>query len=204
MTITELRETSKGRFIVGFSDGSEMKANLDTVADLSLYMGRELTDDEYGTLAGAAQLSACKERALKAIGRRPMSCRELFDKLVEKGELPENAEACVEWLIKLHYLDDAQYAAIVVRHYAVKGYGAGKIKNELYHRGVAKHLWDEALSEMPDTAEKAFELLCRKLKSEKPDRNEMKKATDALYRHGFSWDEIKAAMSRFEAEHRFD
>ena len=204
MTITELRETSKGRFVVGFSDGSEMKANLDTVADLSLFKGRELTDDEYAALAGAAQLSACKERALKAIGRRPMSCRELFNKLVEKGELPENAQTCVEWLIKLHYLDDAQYAAMVVRHYAAKGYGAGKIKDELFRRGVGKHLWDEALCEMPDTGDKAFELLCRKLKSEKPDRNEMKRATDALYRHGFSWDEIKTAIRRFEDEHRFD
>lgn len=203
MTITELREISKGRFVVGFSDGSEMKANLNTVADLSLFKGRELTD-EFETLAGAAQLSACKERALKAVGLRPVSCRELFDKLVAKGELPENAEACVEWLIKLHYLDDAQYAAMVVRHYAAKGYGAGKIKDELFRRGVVKHLWDEALREMPDTGDKVYELLCRKLKSDRPDRKEMRKATDALYRHGFSWDEIKTAMSRFEAEHRFD
>lgn len=204
MTITELREISKGRFVVGFSDGSEMKANLDTVADLSLFKGRELSDEEFEQLSGAARLSACKERALKAVGLRPMSCRELFNKLVEKGEQPEDAEACVEWLTKLHYLDDVQYAAMVVRHYSAKGYGAGKIREELYRRGVAKSLWDEALSEMPEMGDKAYELLCRKLRSDEPDRKEMKTATDALYRHGYSWDEIKTAVSRFEAEHRYD
>jgi len=129
-----------------------------------------------------------------------MSCKELFDRLLEKGETAENAEKCTEWLIGLHYLDDAQYADTIVRHYAAKGYGIQKIKNELYRRGVPKTLWDDALSEMPETDDKVYELLCRKLKSDNPDRAEMKKATDALYRRGFSWDEIKTAVNRFNAE----
>jgi len=200
MTITELRETSSGKFIVGFSDGSEMKLSLDTVADLSLYRGRELTGEEFSKLKSAAELSSCKERALRIIGARPLSEKELFDKLVEKGEAADNAETCVEWLTKLHYLDDAQYAGMIVRHYAAKGYGVQKIRSELFRHGVPKPLWEEALEEMTDTDDKAFELLCRKLKSDEPDRAELKKATDMLYRRGFSWDEIKSAVNRFKTE----
>jgi len=200
MTITELREVSQGRFVVGFSDGSEMKLSLDIVADLSLFKGRELEDAEFSRLKSAAALSACKERALRIIGARPHSKKELYDRLLEKGETPENAEDCLEWLTKLHYLDDAQYAAMVVRHYAAKGYGVQKIKNELYRRGVPKLFWDEAISEMPEGDDTVYNLLCRKLKSEEPDRAELKKATDALFRRGFTWDEIKAAVSRFNSE----
>lgn len=200
MIITELRETSAGRFIVGFSDGNEMKASLDVVADLSLYKGRELSDEEFGKLSEAAQLSACKERALRIIGARPMSCKELYDRLVEKGETVDNAEICVQWLLDLHYLDDAQYAGMLVRHYAAKGYGVQRIKNEMYRRGLPKTLWDAALEEMPETDDMVYKLLCRKLKNDAPDRAELKRATDSLYRRGYSWDEIKAAVNRFETE----
>ena len=200
MTITELREIPSGKFIVGFSDGSEMKLSLDIVADLSLYRGRELNDEEFSKLKASAELSSCKERALRIIGARPLSEKELFNKLVEKGEAAENAETSVEWLKKLHYLDDEQYAGMIVRHYAAKGYGVQKIRSELYRHGVPKQLWDEAVAQMPETDDKAFELLCRRLGSDEPDRAELKKATDMLYRRGFSWDEIKAAVNRFKTE----
>lgn len=198
--VTELRETMQGKFVVGFSDGSEMKLTLDTVADLSLFKGRELSTDEFSTLRSAAEFSRCKERALRIIGARPLSKKALLDRLVEKGETPENAEQCVEWLCRLHYLDDVQYAGMIVRHYAEKGYGAQKIKSELYRHGVPKTLWDDALEELPETDDKVYELLCRRLKGAEPDRAELKKATDALFRRGFSWDEIKAAVNKYTAE----
>jgi regulatory protein len=200
MIVTELKEISAGRFLVSFSDDSEMKLGLDLVTDFSLYSGRELSEEEKQELLSAAGLFACKERALRMIGARPLSCGELYDKLVQKGETPENAEECIHWLRGIHYLDDENYAGMVVRHYAAKGYGVYRIKNELYRRKVPKELWDEALLEMPETDDTVYNLLCRRLKSETPDRAEMKRATDALYRRGFSWDEIKSAVSRFQEE----
>ena len=199
MTITELRETTQGKFVVGFSDGSEMRLSLDIVADLSLFKGRELTEEEFSRLQSSSKLSSCKERALRIIGARPMSCQELYDKLTDKGEAQENAAECVAWLIRLHYLDDSLYAGMLVRHYAAKGYGKQKIKNELYGRGIPKELWDDALREMPETEDAVYEMLCRRLKSSSPDRAELKKATDALFRRGFSWDEIKTAVNKYNA-----
>lgn len=200
MTVTEIQGLRGGKFKVCFSDGTELKAGLELITDFSLYKGRVLSEEEYGGMMDASRLSDCKNRALRLIGRRPMSCRELYDKLAEKGESPANAETSVNWLLKLHYLDDMQYAGMLVRHYAAKGYGRKKIQNELYNRGIPKDLWDEAFSEMPDTAETVYKLLRRRLNSPEPDRNEIKKATDSLYRRGFSWDEIKAALNRFESE----
>ena len=203
-TVTELRELQTGRFAVGFSDGSEVKLSANAVTDLGLYQGKELTDEALVELASRVSFTKCKERALRIIGARPMSRKELRDRLVEKGETPENAEETVEWMAGLHYLDDEQYAGMVVRHYAAKGYGAQKIKNELYRRGVPKELWDAALEERPEDEETVYVLLCRKIKSDTPDRAEMKKATDALFRRGFSWDEIKCAVNRFWDEHGRD
>lgn len=202
MVLTELRPLSGDKFTAVFDGGETVRVSTIQVADFSLYSGREMTGEEYAALQAAARLFACRERALRIIGARAMSCKELYDRLTDKGESPENAESCVEWLMELHYLDDAQYAAMLVRHYAAKGYGQGKIKNELYRRGVSKTLWDEALEEMPESGDKVLELLMKRLKSPDPDRAEMKKATDALFRRGFSWDEIKAAVSKFDDEYR--
>ncbi|MEG1108036.1 MAG: regulatory protein RecX [Oscillospiraceae bacterium] len=200
MEITELKALNSGKYRAVLSDGSAVMVTTAMIADLSLYSGRELTDEEFNELFAAAQLSACKERSLRIIGMRPMSCKELYDRLVEKGEMPENAAACVAWLLDLRYLDDGLYAGMLVRHNAAKGYGVGRIRNELYRRGIPKELWDDALEEMPETEDKVYDLLCRKLRNEEPDRAEMKKATDSLFRRGFSWTEIKAAVNRFKSD----
>lgn len=137
-----------------------------------------------------------KKRALKILERRDVSRKELIDKLTAKGETYENAVAVAEWLIRLGVIDDARYAGMVVRHYAAKGYGKARIQNELYRHGIEKELWDEALEECPDQEEVIDRLLRSKLKSPSPDRAELKKATDALLRRGFSWSEIGAAKDR--------
>ena len=202
MILTELRPLAGDRFTAVFDSGETVGVSAIQVADFYLYSGREMTEGELDELKAAARLFSCRERALRIIGARAMSCKELFDRLVEKGETPENAESCVEWLMELHYLDDRQYASMLVRHYAARGYGCGRVKNELYRRGISKSLWDEALEEMPENDDKVLELLMKRLKTADPDRAEMKRATDALFRRGFSWDEIRSAVSKFDEEYR--
>lgn len=202
LTVTELRETSQGRFLAGFSDGSELKFGLNALTELSLFQGRELSREEYDKLISLVEYCRCRERALRIIGARAMSGKELFDRLVQKGETQDNAEACVSWLYEVHYLDDARYAEGIVAHYGGKGYGVQRVKNELYRRGVPKELWDEALAGLEGTEDKAYAFLCRKLGDEIPDRAGLKRATDALCRRGFGWDEIRAAVGRFLEEHQ--
>ncbi len=200
MKISELKSLSGERYLAVLSSGETVKVSAAIIADLSLYSGKELDEYELEELRNTARSLTCRERALRIIGARPKSCKELYDSLVQKGETPEDAAACIEWMLERHYLDDGQYASMLVRHYSAKGYGVQRIKNELYHRGIAKSLWDAALEEMPDMQDTVYAQLCRKLKGENPDRAAMKKATDSLFRKGHSWDEIKAAVSRYQAE----
>lgn len=199
MTITELRQTSGERFELTLSDGGTIKTTLAVVADFSLYSGRELTETELSELTATSELARAKDRALKIIGARPMSQRELYDRLVEKGESEHNAAKCIQWLTGLHLLDDGEYAAMLVRHYASKGYGRRRVRDELYRHKVPRSLWDEALEEMPEQDAEIDRLLQSKLKSAHPDRAELKKATDALMRRGFSWEEIRAAVARYNS-----
>ena len=129
---------------------------------------------------------------------RAMSVKELTDRLKEKGETPDNAEDAAAWLEQMHLLDDAQYAAMCVRHYAAKGYGAGRIRSELYRRGIPREAWDDAMQELPEQDEQIDALLRRRLRSDTPDRDELRRASDYLYRRGFGRDEIRAAIARYQ------
>ena len=70
----------------------------------------------------------------------------------------EAAEAAADWLEGLGYLDDGQYARAVAEHCAAKGYGPGRIREELYRRGVPRDCWDGALEGLsgPEEAIDAF------------------------------------------------
>lgn len=199
MLISEIKPIFGERCIIKLSDGCELKVSLSIVADFGLYSGKELSNEESLRLLSAAQESNCRARALRIIGARAMSRAELEKRLIEKGETPENAEAAVCWLEEIRLLDDGQYAGMLVRHYATKGYGRRKIQSELFRRKVPRELWDAAFDEMPEQDDK-IDLLLRSKLSENPDRAEIKKATDSLARRGFSWDEIKSALERLRTE----
>ena len=200
MTVTELREIRPEHYEVKFSDGSSMKMGLAAVADFSIYTGRELTEQEFSALSAAAGLGRAKERALRMIGARPLSQRELYDKLIEKGEDETVAAQVLEWLVGLHLLDDGDYAAMLVRHYAAKGYGARRVRDELYRHKVPKELWDAALEALPEADDTIDRLLQSRMRGADPsDRAAVKKATDALLRRGFGWEEIRSALYRYNS-----
>lgn len=198
LTITEIKQTHGERYVLVMDDGSVIKTTVSVVADYALSAGRRLSADELGEIAGRSRTERAKLRALRIISARPMSCRELYDRLVEKGESERDAAFCVEHLLNLHFLDDADYAAMTVRHYAAKGYGPRRIRDELYRRKVPKELWDDALEQLPEQDGEIDRLLEKRLRGVDPgDRAAIKKAGDALARRGFSWQEVRQAIERW-------
>ena len=197
MRITEIKDGGRERFYISFDDGSQIKATASVVAEHDLYTGKEMDERAHDELRGASTLAGAKRRALHIIGGRAHSRGEIIRKLREKGESGEDSEAAADWLCDLGYINDAEYAGIVVHHYAAKGYGRARIRNELYRRHVPREFWDDALAEMPETDEKIDKLLNARLGGEEPSRSELKRATDALARRGFSWEEIARAVRRY-------
>ena len=187
----------EGRWYVELEDGETVKASVALIADFSLYSGRILTDEEYEGLKRAAARMNAKARAMRVLGARMLSKKALYDKLVEKGERDEDAAEAVDYLEALGILDDAEYAGSIVRHYAARGYGKGRIREEFYRRGVPKDVWDEALNELPEDTDAIDTLIARKLRGGEPDQKELKRLTDMLLRRGYAWGEIKSALNRY-------
>ena len=199
MLISEIKKTSPGRLSVIFEDESEVKSTLSVVSDLRLFTGRDLDEEQMSELKSLSSRSIAREKALEYISRRRMSCKELEKKLLDKGYDEETAEYCVSWLLEQGFLNDENYAGAVVRHYAAKGYGPGRIRAELSRRGIERELWDGALEEMPEDTSKIDKFISSRL-TDPGDRAQVQKITAALYRRGHSWEDIRRALRRFSAD----
>ncbi len=216
----------QGRWLVWLDDASIVRVGEGDVVSLGLYAGKELTGAEGEALCAAGERSRLMERAVELLAQRPMSRKELLDRLCapprpKRGKYPydklddgpdpallqarrealrERAEEVADRLTELGLLNDEEYARMVARHYAAKGYGPRKLRDELYRRGVPRELWEDALEERETDGDQVLEQARRKLREKEPTRENLKKVSDYLARRGYGWEEISAALERIRAE----
>ena len=194
-----------GRYWVTFSDGTKLGLYRQTVEDFGLYPGRELEEAEFARLGTEAGKMSAKMRAVRIVSASSVSKRDLQQRLVRKGEDPEQAKAAVAWMEDLHLVDDRVTAEQVVRSCIAKGYGLQRAKQALYEKQIPKAYWDEALEDYPDQSEKIQEFLRARLDTDS-DEKQKKRAIDALIRRGHSYGTIKKALESlsFEVEDVFE
>ena len=195
----------QGRWLVWLEDGSLVRVGEGEVVSLSLYTGKELTEAEGEALAAAARQNQMDRRAVALLTARPMSRRELMDKLSaptrrrkpgredeacsdpeqlerEREALRQAAEKTADWLEGLGLLNDEEY------------------QDELYRRGVPREFWADALVQSESQAGQLDELVSKRMRGEEPTRENLKRTSDYLARRGFSWEEISAALERYRGE----
>ena len=203
MIITSLKQTSPEHVTVCFDDGGELLSTLGVVTELRLFKGRELEDATVERLQLQSRRALAREKALQTVSQRQMSAKELRKKLREKGFDEETADYCVSWITERGLINEEGYAAAIVRHYAAKGYGEGRIRQELARRGLPRELWDEALTAMPESTQKIDRFIASRLRDPE-DRDEVRKLSASLFRRGFSAEEIRAALERFRASFDYE
>ena len=190
-----------GRYWVTFADGSKLALYRQTVEDFGLYSSMELTEGEYEKLLSAAGSMSAKMRAVRIVSATNVSRRDLEERLVRKGEDPEQARQAVEWMEDLHLVDDRNTAEQIVHSCISKGYGLARAKQALYEKRIPKEFWDEALEDYPDQMER-IEAFLRSRLDEDSDEKQKKKAIDALIRRGHSYGVIRQALNQlsFDSE----
>lgn len=199
MRIEELKPSRRkqGRFLVKLEDGSILRITEEELLRFRLRPGIDLDGETLETLQASVRTSSAKAAAANIIGSRALSKKELTRRLVKKGNEEADAQAAADWLEDIGAVDDAAYAASLVRHYGEKGYGPQRVREELRRRGVDRDLWDEAMEELPDPAEILGRLIEKKCGGELSDRKEIKRVSDSLMRRGFAWSDVREALRRY-------
>ena len=199
----EQTRSPQGKLRLRFDNDTTMLVFPSVIAELNLYPGIEIPESAMDSLHETCGEASARNRAVRIISAAPVSRRELQSRLVQKGETEEHAQQAVQWLDELHLLDDEQLAEQIVLSGAARGYGAARIRQMLYEKRIPRELWERALEKLPPRENAIDTFLQRRFRGTKPDKKELKRATDALLRRGQSWGDIRSALERYVPDEDF-
>lgn len=164
------------------------------VQELGLSEGMELPRELWEEIMALSDLRAARESAFRSLAHADFSEAGLTRRLREKGVRPEDAARAVQELTEKGYLSDRDFAERMVRVYRdERCFGPRRVREELYRRGVPRELIDELLEgsryDIDGYCEKKFRSLPR-------DEKGRRKASAALQRAGYGYEEIRGALVR--------
>lgn len=158
--------------------------------------GAKIDEEEFEEFKGRADYRLGMNKAIDLLSRRDYSYAELSRKLCEKVP-PETAAQVMERVEELGLIDDEDYAEKMAEYYQQsKGMGKKGIKNQLYRRGIDGDVIERALEKLDgDEKMSAVALIRKKYYNNLKDEKGRKRVFSALVRLGYSYSDIKSAMS---------
>jgi regulatory protein len=153
----------------------------------------------------AASEEAAKDAALRILSRGPRTEREVVDRLIGRGYVPDAVERAVLRLRRVSLLDDRAFLRAFVRgELARKPQGKRLLESKLRRRGVPPPIlaeMDALLRLDSDLAERelgseegraaaAAAQIKKRLSSRSPEERR-RRLQSALLRRGFTWDTIR-------------
>jgi len=138
---------------------------------------------------------AARLKAMRLLGRREHSAKELSSKLRQGGVAAEEVEPLVDDLAENGWQSDPRFAASRIHNRIAQGYGPIRISAELRVAGLP----DAMIREAMEAAECDWTTLCvdayqRKYRQPPKDRAERQKRYNHLAARGFAGEHIKAAF----------
>ena len=122
----------------------------DTVAS-QLKVGQHLTDAEIADLRQVDSEAKAFDRALRFLGNRARSRSEVETRLEQAGYTPEIRKKVLERLQRLGYIDDRAFATWWIDNRSRFNPRSGRaLRQELWQKGVARDLVEDALAGLDD------------------------------------------------------
>jgi regulatory protein len=208
MKITGISAQQKDKNRINIMVDGKYRFSLDIFqyADLGIKVGQEYTDDELTALETESQFGKAYTRALEYCLMRPHSSKEMRDYLyrktrdtrtktggIKKGLPVEITHRVFDRLVEKNYINDEAFASYWIENRNMqKGASRRKLQAELRSKGVDSSIVDRLLSESSRTDEDELQKIIAKKRARYPDDQ---KLMQYLARQGFSYDDIKQALS---------
>jgi len=176
------------------------------VGDLGLRVGKEYSEEELIELEEESQFGKLYTRTLEYCLMRPHSSREVRNYLykktrdtrtrtgaIKKGVSLELTERVFDRLSQKGYIDDEKFTKFWIENRNVrKGTSLRKLIAELRSKGVDQTIIDRHVSDSSRSDEDELKKVIAKKQSRYTDPQKM---MQYLARQGFSYDDIKEALS---------
>lgn len=214
MKVTSISQAIRNPDRVNVSVDGKYRFSLDIfqVGELGIKIGKEYTEEELTALETESQFGKLYARALEYCLMRPHSGREIRDYLWRKtlqkkvrnkktGEIStregvskQNAQRVFDRLVEKGYVNDESFARYWVENRnQTKGSSLRKLQNELRIKGVDSATIDAVLAQSSRNDDDELQKVIAKKRARYADA---KKLTQYLMRQGFSYDDIREALSR--------
>mgnify|MGYP000403811553 CR=1 FL=1 len=208
MKITAVSIQVKDKNRVNVSVDGKYRFSLDVfqLGDLGIKIGNEYSEKELVALEQESQFGKVYGRALEYCLMRPHSAREVRDYLYRKtrptrtktgemrpGVAPEVTARVFDRLVEKGYINDENFARYWVDNRSLrKGASKRKLASELSAKGVDSAISERLLSESARNDQDELAKIIEKKRARYPDDQ---KFMMYLSRQGFSYDDIKSALS---------
>lgn len=213
MIITAITAQQKDKNRINVMVDGKYRFSLDIFqyADLGIKVGKDYTEAELIELETESQFGKVYARALEYCLMRPHSAKEMRDYLYRKtrdtmtktktGELksrPGVPEAITkrvfDRLVEKKYIDDEKFARFWIENRNLrKGTSKRKLQAELRAKGVDGSIIERLLADSERRDDDEIMKIIAKKRNRYPDDQ---KLMQYLARQGFSYDDIKQALSR--------
>ena len=174
-----------------------------------LVSGDEINEEELTAFEEAAGSRRAFNSALNSLDYRDHSEKEIRAKLLRKHDADYVDEA-VEKLIELDLVNDERYAENYARElFERKKFGKMRIKSELRAKGISADIANAAVEELfeeeePDNVQRIVDIIGKRYYNRVNDEVGRKKVFSALQRMGYSFSDIREAMSEFSDDEYYE
>lgn len=213
MKITDISLQAKNKDRVNISIDGAYRFSLDVfqVGELGVKLGKEYSENELHELETESQFGKLYGQALAYTMLRPHSAKEIRDYLWRKtrttkyksktGELKERtgvsqeiADRVFNRLIEKRYIDDEKFARFWIENRgSTKGASRRKLTSELRAKGIDQAIIEKCFTDSLRNDQDELEKVIAKKRRQYPDDQ---KFMQYLARQGFSYDDIKSALTK--------
>lgn len=189
----------KGQYVLALDDGRSFSVHKEVVAKYRLKSGMEIDEERLNFYIWEANLKTAGDLALKYLGYRSRTKKQLYDYLKRKGFEDPVVDKTIEKMQEYGFLNDEEFALRWVESRKTgRPAGRRKIAYELKAKGIDEETLESALNTLTEEEEQEQALKLAEKASLRykhlPSRERMARISQTLMRRGFGWDIVERAL----------
>lgn len=203
MKIEKYELTKKNKYNVYLSNGEVITLDERTITENELLLKKEIDNNLYTKVIRESRIYELIDIAIKYIGVRLRSIKEIKEYLKKKENDEELINIATDKLIKLGYLDDDRFTkAFIKDKLQFTSMGDYKIRMELQHLGVSYEIIEDNISLIDENVlqEKIKKQIEKDIRTNKKHSGTILK--NKIYNHlvsaGFSKEKVLSILNNYD------
>jgi regulatory protein len=204
ITSVEKQKRSRYRYNIYINDLFAFSVHEDMLVKYRLLKGEYVNAARIEAIITEDENHKALMEALRYVGRRPRSSKEIEIKLQEKGYSEEAITITIQKLVEQKIIDDEQFANLWTEHriFSQKK-GRRWVQQELKQKGLSKELINEAMANVDEEAElkAAYDTAKKKWDTIKGEAYERKqKLASFMLRRGYPSSMVSIVIKQVTGE----